>query len=107
MSMPTGTDGRQAKVNDMNIGYSIHQAKAQFLEVLRHIRQGGVGTVLCRGKAVAQIREMPRKTTTIHDRLNELKQRGVLAEPGGREQRIASVHSRPGALARFLSERNG
>ena len=91
----------------MDISYSTYEAKARFAEVLRHVRQGGTVTVLYRGEPVAQIRPVPRGEPTIEERLDGLRQRGVLTGPVGAQKPIAAVQPRPGALARFLSERNG
>ena len=91
----------------MDIRYSTYEAKARFSEVLRHVRQGGTVTVLYRGEPVAQIRPVPLGEPTIEERLDELRQRGVLTGPVSAEKPIAAVQHRPGALTRFLSERNG
>ena len=91
----------------MDISYSTYEAKARFAEVLRHVRQGGTVTVLYRREPVAQIRPVPLGEPTIEERLDELRQRGVLTGPVSAEKPIAAVQHRPGALTRFLSERNG
>ena len=91
----------------MDISYSTYEAKARFAEVLRHVRQGGTVTVLYRGEPVAQIRPVPQGEPAIEERLDGLRQRGVLTENGAQGQRINSVQRRPGALDRFLSDHNG
>ena len=89
----------------MGISYSTYEAKARFSEVLRLVREGKTVTVLYRGEPVAEIRSLERPTT-IEQRTQELERRGVLVGPSG--SRIpfeAGVHM-PGALERFLEERD-
>ena len=91
----------------MDISYSTYEAKARFSELLQHVRQGWTVTILFGGEPVAQIRPVPQGEPAIEERLDELRQRGVLTENGAQGQRINSVQRRPGALDRFLSDRNG
>lgn len=42
----------------------------------------------------------------MEDRLDELKKQGIIVASGQSEQRLAAIAHRPGALQRFLDERN-
>ena len=90
----------------MNLRYSMHDARARFSEVIRHVRGGKTVTVSCRGEPVAEIRPVLRKSVTIEERLDELERRGALVRSGKSWKPSASVAERPGALERFLADRN-
>lgn len=90
----------------MSDTYSTYDAKAHFSEVLRRVREGRVVTITYHGKPVAEIRPLDQNSGTSA-RLEWLRSRGVLAPSGERQGRIAPVARRPGALARFLEERDG
>ena len=90
----------------MSDTFSTYEAKARFSEVLRRVRDGRVVTVTYRGEPVAEIRPIDRHGGTAA-RLEWLRSRGVVVSGGTRRGRIAPMGSRPGALARFLEERNG
>ena len=71
--------------------YSTHQAKAQFSELLRQVREHGeTVTVTYRGKPVAEIKPVrsnsPERDTskpqTTEERLDELERRGALLRSG-------------------------
>ena len=86
--------------------YSTYEAKARFSELLRQVRTGTTVTVTYRGEPVAEIRPIEERPRTIEERLDELRQSGVLV--GSREPRrpFRPVAHIPGALERFLADRN-
>ena len=89
-----------------NNTYSTYEAKTRFSEVLRQVRAGATVTVTYRGKPVAEIRPIEPRPRTIEERLDELERRGELVrsrEPRAPLRPIAHV---PGALERFLADRN-
>lgn len=91
----------------MSITYSVYEAKARFSEVIRQVRNGKTVTVSYRGKPVAEIRSIPPKTKlTLDERLRELERRGSLVRSSMARRRVEPVEHRPGALARFLAERD-
>lgn len=90
----------------MKLIYSTYEAKARFSEVLRHVREGRTVTVSYRGEPVAEIRPTQQGPETIEDRLDELERRGILVSSGQPEQSLMALARRPGALQRFLDERN-
>lgn len=91
----------------MGITYSTYEAKARFSEVLRRVREGATITVSYRGEPVAEIRSISGSHSTIEERLEDLERRGVLVSSGERSRPLAAVAKRPGAVARFLAERDG
>ena len=91
----------------MEIRYSTYDAKARFSEVIRHVREGRTVMVSYRGEPVAEIRPIGRESQTMEDRLHELEQRGVLERSRGPRRPFTMVERRPGALDRFLAERDG
>ena len=90
----------------MDLQYSMHDARARFSEVIRHVRDGKTVTVSRRGEPVAEIRPVPQSSETIEERLDEFERRGALACSGKPWKLSARVTGRPSALERFLADRN-
>lgn len=90
----------------MHLVYSTYEAKARFSEVLRHVREGRTVTVSYRGEPVAEIRPTQRGPETIEERLDELERRGIIVASGQPKRQLSALANRPGALQRFLDERN-
>ena len=90
----------------MAITYSAYDAKARFSEVLRQVRDGKTVTVSYRGKPVAEIRAIRNAPVTIEARLDDLKQQGIVVGSGEPRKPMEAVGRRPGALKRFLAERD-
>lgn len=89
--------------------YSTYEAKARFSEILRRVReQGETITVTYYGEAVAEIRPVPPRPeeTAIEARLRELERRGALVRSTAAEGGLRPVARRPGALRRFLADRD-
>ena len=63
-------------------------------------------TVLHRGEPVAEIRAINPGPKTIEQRLEDLERRGALVRSARGPRPQGPVANRPGALKRFLSERN-
>ena len=92
----------------MTITYSIYEAKARFSEVIRQVRGGRTVAVSYRGEPVAEIRPIQtRRELTLDERLAELERTGSLVRSASPRRRLGPVGRRPGALARFLAERDG
>ena len=90
----------------MALEYSIHEAKARFSEVIRHVRAGRTVTVRYRGEPVAEIRPIERQPApTLDERLGDLERDGVLVRPARPRQALEPVVRRRGALSRLLAER--
>jgi len=90
----------------MQLIYSTYEAKVRFSEVLRHVRNGRAVTISYRGEPVAEIRPVQPPPLTMEQRLDELRQQGIVLAPDKSGRRFSSVVHRPEALQRFLDERN-
>ncbi|NJD19443.1 MAG: type II toxin-antitoxin system prevent-host-death family antitoxin [Gemmatimonadetes bacterium] len=85
--------------------FSTYEAKARFSELLRRVREGRTVTVTYQGEPVAEIRPLDRSGGTAA-RLEWLRSRGVLAAPVRKRGKLEPLARRPGALGRFLADRN-
>ncbi|MEA2343306.1 MAG: hypothetical protein QOF63_1475 [Thermoanaerobaculia bacterium] len=86
--------------------YSTYEAKARLSELLAHVRKGDVVTITHRGEAVAEVTPVIRPNTTIAQRLEELRRKGVLSFPTTNAKReFKGLVKKPGALRRFLDSR--
>ena len=87
--------------------YSLYEAKARFSEIIRQVRErNATVTVSYHGKPVAEIRPVDRAAAgAIEQRLGELEARGALIR-SARRPHFPRVAKRPGALARFLEDRD-
>ncbi len=90
----------------MTIMYSTYEAKARFSEVLRHVRQGKTITISYRGKPAAEIRPIKPKKQTLEERLEQMEREGTLVGSKSRKRNFRTIERRPGALERFLADRN-
>lgn len=88
----------------MTLTMSTYEAKARFSEVIRRVREGQRIIVTYRGEEVAELRPIERRPETLVERLATLEEEGVVQRTGGRWL-PRTVAQRPGALARFLEER--
>ena len=84
---------------------SVYEAKARFSEVIRQVRAGRTITISYRGEPVAEIRPAQR-SESFAARIEDLRQRGVLIRSKGPRGDLVPGTASPGALDRFLSERN-
>jgi prevent-host-death family protein len=94
-----GYDGFMGRV------YSLYQAKAKLSEILRRVREGDTVTLSYRGEPVAEIRPIARDQS-IEDRILDLEARGVVAGAELPATKPPLLARRPGALKRFLAERD-
>ena len=90
----------------MNLTLSTYEAKARFSEVMRMVREGRTVHISYHGKPVAEIRPIEGKKKTLEEHLDELERRGLVSPPARPGPfRPGPVVRRPGALQRFLDER--
>lgn len=87
--------------------YSLYEAKAKFSAIVRQVREGRSVVVTLHGEPVAEIRPLPAATGGLAARLATLVERGVVARPARRPPRLRPMVRRPGALTRFLRDRDG
>lgn len=87
--------------------YTTYEAKTRFSEVLKKVREGRTITVTYHGEPVAEIRPLERQSGTAA-RIAWLTSRGEIIPAGPRVGDLFPVGpAKPGALQRFLDERDG
>jgi len=87
--------------------YSLYEAKARLSEIIRAVRERGASFVVTyHGQPVAEIRPVePESEDPIERRLRALEAQGALVRGTGERLRLRPIARRPGALKRFLGER--
>lgn len=83
---------------------STYDAKARFSEPLRKVRNGRAVTITYRGEPVAELRPIEHHGST-EARIDRLAERGLVS-PRAERRTLVPVARRPGALRRFLDERD-
>jgi prevent-host-death family protein len=86
--------------------YSTYEAKSRFSEVIRHVRSGERVVIAYRGEPVAEIRPIEPAAPRLASRLVRLKDQGVLVPLPAGKRALRPLGKRPGALKRFLAERD-
>jgi prevent-host-death family protein len=88
--------------------YSLYDAKAKLSAIIRRVREGHSVIVTVHGEPVAEIR--PAESVSAGDglerRMAQLAERGVLLRPEARHGPLKPITNAPGALARFLADRD-
>jgi prevent-host-death family protein len=85
--------------------YSTYEAKARFSELLRKVRNGRSITITYHGEPVAELRPVaPAEGTEA--RIRRLVERGLVTPAPKGPHGLEPVVRRPGALQRFLAERD-
>jgi prevent-host-death family protein len=87
--------------------YSLYETKAKLSAIIRRVREGHRVVVTVHGEPVAEIRPIQAAQGGFEQRLEELAERGVLVRPAESSSGLRTVVRRPGALARFLADRDG
>ena len=90
----------------MSITYSTYEAKSRFSEVLRQVRDGATITVSYRGEPVAEIRPIQEETETLEEYFDGLRRQGIIHPATDPNYRFKPGKPIPGALERFLADRN-
>lgn len=86
--------------------YSLYEAKAKLSAIVRRVREGHSVTVTLRGEPVAEIRPIAKAGTGFEARFKDLEDRGIVTPATGGIETLRRVARRPGALKRFLDERD-
>lgn len=87
--------------------YSLYEAKAKLSAIVRKVREGRAVIVTLHGKPVVEIRAVTADEGGLTARMRQLAERGVLVPDGPQRSALRTVARRPGALKRFLEERDG
>ena len=86
--------------------YSTYEAKAKLSEILRKVERGQVVRISKNGRLVAEIRPVSADSVPLAARIAEMVDRGTVVRAADPSGRPGAVAKRPGALARFLADRN-
>ena len=89
--------------------YSTYEAKAKFSEILRRVRERGETVLVSyHGRPVAEIRPLAQESADepLAERLERLRDAGVVSRGAAPRGGLRKVARRPGALSRFLAERD-
>lgn len=86
--------------------YSTYEAKAKFSEIMRKVRDGKHVYITYRGREMAEIRPVEEREKTIEERTEELQAKGILTKAVNPNASLKPIAKRPGALKRFLEERD-
>jgi len=86
--------------------YSLYEAKTKLSEIVRKVREGRHVIVTLRGEPVVEMRPVPKTKSGFEARIEELTRRGGLVPAKSKTAKIGMVVRRPGALKRFLDERD-
>jgi prevent-host-death family protein len=84
--------------------YSLYEAKARLSALVRRVREGGRVVITVHGKPAAELCPVEADDTDLENRLARLAERGIVVRRTAGARR-GPVAGKPGALARFLAER--
>ena len=86
--------------------YSTYDAKAKLSEILRKVESGRTIYITRRGERIAEVRPVSPEPVGLEQRIIELTERGVLVPASEPTAVLRPIAYRPGALERFLADRN-
>lgn len=92
-------------LTSMALTVSTYEAKSRFSELLRRVHRGARVVITHRGRPVAELRPIEPESETLEARIDELQAAGTLSRPLGAARPLAALAVRPGALRRFIEER--
>lgn len=90
----------------MRYTYSLYDAKAKLSALVRKVREGHQVTITLHGEPVAELRPLVKAEGGLAARIAELKERGVIVPAVNPRAPLKAIARRPGALKRFLDERD-
>ena len=86
--------------------YSLYEAKAKLSAIVRMVREGNTAVVTLHGEPVVEIRPIESHGSGLKARMEELADRGVLVRSPDVPQLLGPAVRKPGALKRFLADRD-
>jgi prevent-host-death family protein len=86
--------------------YSLYEAKAKLSAIIRKVREGRPVVVTLHGEPVAEIRSISPRSGGLGARMEQLVERGILARTPPTAGTPRLIAKRPGALKRFLEDRD-
>jgi prevent-host-death family protein len=90
----------------MRNSYSLYEAKAKLSAIVRMVREGQTIVVTLHGEPVVEMRPIERQGEGLDARMKELADRGVLVRSESPRARSSASARKPGALKRFLADRD-
>jgi antitoxin (DNA-binding transcriptional repressor) of toxin-antitoxin stability system len=90
----------------MRDSYSLYEAKAKLSALIRMVREGRPVVITVHGEPVVEMRRIEGAGETLEQRLLALEERGVVVRAARNKPALKQVTKRPGALKRFLAERD-
>ncbi len=87
--------------------YSLYEAKAKLSAIVRRVREGHHVIVTLHGEPVVEIRRIATEEGGLRTHMQNLVERGILVRSESHPQPLRLVARRPGALKRFLADREG
>lgn len=92
-------------LTSMALTVSTYEAKSHFAELLRRVQRGARVVITHRGRPVAELRPIEPESETLETRIDELQAAGILSRPLGVARPLVALAAKPGALRRFIEER--
>ncbi|MFL5462467.1 MAG: type II toxin-antitoxin system Phd/YefM family antitoxin [Gemmatimonadaceae bacterium] len=86
--------------------YSLYEAKAKLSAIIRKVREGRPVIVTLHGEPVAEIRPVSPQSSGLGARIEQLVERGIIVRNQNSRSAARPIAKRPGALKRFLDERD-
>jgi prevent-host-death family protein len=86
--------------------YSLYEAKAKLSAIIKQVREGQSVVITLHGKPAAEIRPIEPARQTLDERRKEMLRRGEIVPARGPRRGFPVLAHRPGALKRFLDERD-
>lgn len=86
--------------------YPLYEAKAKLSAIVKQVRDGQSVIVTLHGKPVVEIRPIPQ-AIGLESRMRALAARGILVRTESSPTRLKQLVRKPGALERFLEDREG
>lgn len=86
--------------------YSLYEAKAKLSAIIRKVREGRPVVVTLHGEPVAEIRAISPRSGGLGPRVEQLVERGIIVRNPNPASTARAIVKRPGALKRFLDDRN-
>lgn len=90
----------------MRDSYSLYEAKARLSAIIRQVREGRPVVVTLHGEPVAEIRALSPASGGLAARMQRLVERGIVARNAPGPATVRPIAKRPGALKRFLEDRD-
>ena len=86
--------------------YSLYEAKTQLSAIVKQVREGQTVTVTLYGEPAVEIRPVARSAKTTEEHFNDLVELGILTPAKSKIRDFKMGAPVPGALARFLADRD-